>query len=408
MLKRLFSYAAAVGTVVTANFAPAWAQEQHQHTEGPQAPPMSMTPSPMSQPSMVGPLAANPNPLRFNAGPLGDVYVTGVASGFAQLQNNAALGDRRSQADISNGQIIVQKIDGLFQFYAQAGAYSLPALGTPYVRASKTMDNLYGPLPVAFAKLAPTESFSIQAGKLPTLIGAEYTFTFENFNIQRGLLWNQENAVSRGVQANYAAGPLALSVAWTDGFYSNRMSWLSGSATYAFNSANSLSFIAGGNTDRTRTSTLATPLFLNNSQIYNLIYTYNSDQWTVVPYLQYTYVPKYRAIGANDDAATYGGAVFVKYAFRPDSGLEGVSLPVRLEYIASNGSAAHGAPNLMYGPGSKAWSVTVTPTYQHNIFFARAEASYVKASGTVPGLSFGINGNSKTQARLLFEGGVLF
>jgi len=30
------------------------------------------------------------------------------------------------------------------------------------------------------------------AAKLPTLIGAEYTFTFENMNIERGLLWNQE------------------------------------------------------------------------------------------------------------------------------------------------------------------------------------------------------------------------
>ena len=58
-------------------------------------------------------------------------------------------------------------------------------------------------MPQAFLKIVPTDNFSIQAGKLPTLIGAEYTFSFENFNIERGLLWNQEPAVSRGVQANY-------------------------------------------------------------------------------------------------------------------------------------------------------------------------------------------------------------
>ncbi len=60
------------------------------------------------------------------------------------------------------------------------------------------------------------------AGKLPTLIGAEYTFTFENMNIERGLLWNQENAVNRGVQANFTSGPVAVSVSWNDGFYPNR------------------------------------------------------------------------------------------------------------------------------------------------------------------------------------------
>ena len=74
------------------------------------------------------------------------------------------------------------------------------------------------------------DSFSIEAGKLPTLIGDEYTFTFENMNIERGLLWNQEPAVSRGVQANYTAGPLTSRVSWNDGYYSNVYNWISGSA----------------------------------------------------------------------------------------------------------------------------------------------------------------------------------
>jgi hypothetical protein len=43
------------------------------------------------------------------------------------------------------------------------------------------------------------------------LIGAEYTFTFENMNIQRGLLWNQENAVTRGVQVNQTMGKFGSS-----------------------------------------------------------------------------------------------------------------------------------------------------------------------------------------------------
>ena len=55
-----------------------------------------------------------------------------------------------------------------------------------------------------------------------------------------GLLWNQENAINRGVRAHYTKGPLALSFAWTDGFFSNRYSWLLGSATYSCDSSNSV------------------------------------------------------------------------------------------------------------------------------------------------------------------------
>ncbi|WP_164088124.1 outer membrane beta-barrel protein, partial [Stenotrophomonas maltophilia] len=91
----------------------------------------------------------------------------------------------------------------------------------PYLNAAQTNRDFYGPIPQAFIKFAPTDDFSIIAGKLPTLIGAENTFTFQNMNIQRGLLWNQENAVNRGVQANYKAGPLTFALTWNDGYYSN-------------------------------------------------------------------------------------------------------------------------------------------------------------------------------------------
>ena len=88
--------------------------------------------------------------------------------------------------------------------------------------------------------------------------------------------------------------------------------------------------------------------------------------------------------------------------------LAGFNLPVRVEYISSTGNAGNGAPNLMYGPGSKAWSITVTPTYQYKVFVARAEISYVGASSTTPGLAFGPNGTATSQTRGLFEVGLLF
>ena len=92
--------------------------------------------------------------------------------------------------------------------------YNVPAFGTPFVQRDKTVSNLYGPLPVGYIKLH-------EIGALLTLVGAEYTFTFENMNIERGLLWNQENAINRGIQVNQTIGKSA-SLSWNDGFYSNR------------------------------------------------------------------------------------------------------------------------------------------------------------------------------------------
>ena len=143
--------------------------------------------------------------------------------------SNYIPGDNSTQAALSNGQVFIQKTDGWFQFYLQAGAYNLSSLGVPFLATDKTMTNLYGPVPMGYVKLQAGKTTQILAGALPTLIGAEYTFSFENMNVNRGLLWNQENAITRGVQVNQTMGKFTASLSWTDGFYSNRYNWLTGS-----------------------------------------------------------------------------------------------------------------------------------------------------------------------------------
>ena len=376
--------------------------------EQPPAAEQPAAPTALTTPTLTGPIAGNPNPINFDLGPLGPVYLTTVVSGLGLWQNNVAPGDQHSLASLTNGQFIFQKTDGLFQYYVQAGAYTIPSLGTPYVNTQKATGDFFTALPVANLKIAPNDAFNIQGGKLPTLIGAEYTFTFQNMNIERGLLWNQEPAISRGAQVNYTMDPLAFSFSWNDGFYSDRFTWLSGSATYTFDKENTFELVAGGNYAHTTKATLATPLFQNNETIFNAIYTYNSAPWTITPYFQYTHVPANSTIGAFTAGSTYGGAILANYSFAEDSPLSGFSLPIRFEYIGSTGTLANGAPNLLYGPGSNAWSITLTPTYQYKVFFARAEVSHVGTSSTTSGLVFGPTGTNTTQTRFMFEAGVLF
>jgi len=354
---------------------------------------------------MTGPRVANPNPIvALEEQPFGGkVYVGGAVTGLGLFQSNPILGDHSDHGDASNAQIFFQKTEGLFQFLAQIGAYSFPALGSPYINSGRTVGDFFGPVPVAYGKIQPTEEFSIQAGKLPTLIGAEYAFTFQNMNIERGLLWNQEPVISHGVQANYTLGPLAFSASLNDGFYSNRYNWISGSAAWTINKENTLSVTAGGNTGTTPKSTLATPFFQNNSEIVDVIYTYNAAPWTITPYFQYTNVGKDTKLGIGHEASTYGGAILASYQFN-----ENVSLAGRTEYISSTGSVANGAPSLLYGPGSSAFSFTITPTYQQGIFFLRDELSYVQANSITPGFGFGHGGRTRSQARVLVEAGIIF
>ena len=367
--------------------------------------PADPAPAPLPTPSITGPVGWLP-PALFEAGPFGKIAVNGILDGLGMWTGNYVPGDNSTQAALSNGQVFIQKADGWFQFYLQAGAYNIAALGTPFLATDKTVSKLYGPVPVAFLKLqpgknSPFKNTSLLIGSLPTLIGAEYTFTFENMNVNRGLLWNQENAVNRGIQINQTMGKFTASLSWNDGFYSNRYSWLTGSLTYT-KGPHSLAFVGGGNYGQTAFQTYATPV-QNNSRIYNVIYTYTKGSWILQPYVQWTNVPTNPNVGIVKGASTTGGAMLASYTFK-----HGFSLPVRWEYISSSGTAGEQAVNLIYGPGSAATSVTVTPTFQRGGFFVRGDLAYVHASNITPGDAFSRNGLNQNQPRAMAEFGFIF
>jgi hypothetical protein len=357
-------------------------------------------PTPLSTPAMSTSLSANANPIGFDAGGFGKIYFSGQITGLATWQTNSVAGDKNdAQVDFSNAQIEVQKTDGVVQFYVQAGYYTFPSLGSAYVATSKIPDLTFKAVPVAFLKLQPTAEWSVLIGKLPTLIGAEYTFSFENLNIARGLLWNQEPAISRGVQVNYAKGPLTVSASWNDGYYSNRFNTISGLVSYVISPKDTVAVAASGSTKDTSISRFVTPIAQNNGTIWNILWTHTDGPWVINPYLQYSTTPKITKFGLPSTASTYGVAVLAKYTFTPTFNLAG-----RAEYIDSSGSDV----SLLYGPKSSAYSLTLTPTYQLRTFFVRGEVSYTKLESMTSGSGFGKAGDKDDQTRFMIETGFLF
>ncbi|HEY5336564.1 MAG TPA: outer membrane beta-barrel protein [Rhizomicrobium sp.] len=349
-------------------------------------------PAPMATPEMVGTLTANPAPMSFGAG-FGPVYVTGAVTGLAQYQSNATHsfgGDGSSTVDLDNAWVSIQKTDGLVQFYIQAGEYSFPTLGVPYEKSSNTTSDTFGVIPVAYGKLQLSDTFSIEAGKLPTLIGVEYAFSPQNMNIERGLLWFQEPVFSRGVQLNYASGPLSVSLSWNDGSYSNVWNSFSGLISYAFDSANTLAFDTSITPGRT---------FTAGSEIYDLMYTYNAAPWAAGPYVQYQHFDAVKNGGFLFDSSSsdWGVGALASYAFNKYWSLAG-----RAEYEDSSGDGSA----LIYGPKSNAWSFTITPTWQKSIYYIRGEASYTTLGSQTVG--FGKLLNKNDQVRLMLETGIIF
>jgi hypothetical protein len=448
MKLRLLATVATIGLVGALGAPQAKAQAAAAPAPAAPAAPAAPTSNAMATPSMGPTLAANPNPVSIdlsdaNIPYFGKQYITAQFTGLGFWQSNAVppvlgvnpptlphgfQGNTTTEADVSNAMAEVQKTDGLVQYYVQAGAYTFPTVGSAYIDAADANSAYFGAVPVVYGKIVPTDSLSFQIGKLPTLIGQESVFTFQNINIERGLLWAQENIINRGIQGNYTTGPWAFALSLNDGFYTDNFTYITGSVTYTMDSANTFVLAGGGNAGRythvnpvTGLANVASPEPAANEQQYDLSWTYTNGPWTINPWIQYTHTPSITVpvTGHINSGATYGAALLVAYTFDPSQtfGIAGFSLGGRAEYIDSTGSTTTpgSGPNLLgYGPGSKAWSLTLTPTYQYKLVFIRGEVSYVQASNVAPGFGFGgeakppTGGTATTQARGLVELGFLF
>jgi hypothetical protein len=135
-----------------------------------------------------------------------------------------------------------------------------------------------------------------------------------------------------------------------------------------------------------------------------VIYTYTKGPWIVSPYFQYGKLPANAKVGVTKGTSATGGALNVSYAFK-----SGFSLPARVEYLASSGSATDGSVNLLgFGAGSKGFTFTATPTYQKGGVYLRSDLAVVHASDYTSGSVFGKTGTNANQFRGVLEFGFIF
>ena len=280
---------------------------------------------------------------------------------------------------MSNALFNIARTAGSFRFGLTAGAYAFPVIGTPLAStfAAGANTSLYTVLPIAYAQYAPSDQFSISAGKLGTLLGQESIFTYQNINIQRGLGWNAEPVISRGVRLAYTPGKLTLDLELNDGYYSGSkraFEWLAGWAFTPQTNLQLAAILPDANTPGNPTAAIA------NKSEYDLMITQTAGTVQFTPYVLWISSPASANAGFTNAESGYVAALLARYS--PPGPL---SLGMRYEHARNNSGALDTSPNadfFGYGAGSTADSLTLTPTYTYKQLSARAEYSLVTATGS--------------------------
>ena len=309
--------------------------------------------------------------------------------------------DRTSRFNVSNAFAILTKSSGTLQFALQAGAYSIPTIG---VAGNKTIQSnantdLFGPVPLAYLEYAPTGSFNLSAGVLATLIGAESTFTYQDWNIQRGAVWNMENAVSRGLRTAFTRGKAVITLGANDGFYSGKYGAAEASVTYAPDPSDSLLFVwldPNARTPGSPTTSVA------NKELLNVVFTRTHGNLQLAPYVLWAHSPAAPSLNYTHAESAFGAAILANLTWSNKFGTA-----LRWETLHNGSSATDSSANadlIGYGPGSGISAWTLTPAWQLGQgAYVRVDFSSAHVTGFTPGLAFNTDGKSANQSRVVLE-----
>lgn len=294
------------------------------------------------------------------------------------------------EAEISNALINVTATAAKLRANATVGQYSFPGIGFPILPANAAGSNteLYSPLPVASVQYAFDSHFNVGAGKYATLLGQESDFTYQNLNVQRGIGWIVEPTISRGVQAAYTSGPWSVTAQYNDAYYGGYQRAVEGLIGWSPSSATNLQFafiIPGANVAPNPTTTVG------NKQEYDLMFTRQIGKLQLLPYFLWVTSPASSILGYTSSEDAYAGVLLANWAFNSE-----LNVPIRYEYTANASSASATSPNadlVGFGVGSRAQTLTLTPTYRFgNSGVLRLEYSTVWGSTSQQrvGFEFGV------------------
>lgn len=302
---------------------------------------------------------------------------------------------KKTRYDVGSALINISKPAEPFGFTFIGGAYSVPVVGLGIVKTSDSTD-LFSPLPVAYIEFAPMKGFSLQAGKLPTIIGYESAFTYLNNNFQRGLVWNMQPVVNNGVRLIYSTDLFSVKLGVNDGFYTLSTT----NPKPAFEASLGLTPIKDGSISFNflipdKSSRPNDTAFPANKRQFNMVASYSVDKLSLGVDLIYVEAPADAEAQVSTKAKASGGALHLSYDLKP------FKISGRVEYTKDN-SDAGGVDLVGLGDGNKAWTFTLTPSYSKGPVFVRAEVSYLNADN-----AFTLN-SKKNQTRLGLEVGFLF
>ncbi len=331
--------------------------------------------------------------------PIGTVNVSGALTVYTIHSNNKIGEDeKKTRYDAGSAIISLSKSAEPFGFTLMGGAYAFPVVGAELEKTSKSTES-FSPIPVAYLEYSPMKGLSIQAGKLPTIIGYESAFTYLNNSIQRGLVWNMQPVINNGVRLTYSTDLFFVKLGVNDGFYTlskkDPKPALEASLglTPIKDGSIALNVIFPDKDSRPNKTTADGP---TNKRELNLVASYTLDKLSLGADLLYVEAPRSNRAGVLEKAKASGVALHLSYDLKP------FKLSGRIEYVRDKSDAGDIDLVGLDKDGIEALTFTVTPAYTHGPLFLRGELSYVKADK-----SFTLNGK-KNQTRIGVEVGFMF
>lgn len=354
------------------------------------------TPTPTASPTPIPPYALHGALSEYS------VHTNNVnPSGALDTPTGADLAGR---TDISNALLTFSKGTGQLQGSVTVGAYAFPVVGQAINPTTQQNANsyLFGFVPAYDLAYVPNGNVTVSAGQLATLLGQENGFTFQNYDIQRGIVWAAEPTFSRGVRVAYTNRKMSADLEYDDGYYSgNAGRAVEGLAGWAPTSNTNWSFafiIPGANTPPNVTVAIA------NKREYDFMLTQTFGKLSLAPYVLYIQSPASAPLGYTSSESALGGVILAQYAWNGVYSVSG-----RFESLSNHSATTDTSLNsdlVGYGPGSRATTWTITPEYHPGPFFVRAEYSLATVNNATVG--FGPMGLQTNQSRFLAELGVQF